>query len=201
MSWTKRIQHPSEVVEKSQDVEVVVLSIDVDQKRISLGLKQVEDDPWYQLAQKYAPGTEWEGKVTRLLDKGVVADLGNDIEGFVPVSQLSEDREIREPSEVVSEGDRLKLRVMESDPINRRIVLQLTEILERKVVEPEAPAAAPSAEPAASPEASAAEAPPEEPASSPEAAAGAQPPGGAPEEAEEAGDAPEPEKEGSESPN
>ncbi|MGH7545954.1 MAG: 30S ribosomal protein S1, partial [Gemmatimonadota bacterium] len=131
MSWTKRIQHPSEVVEKGQEVEVVVLAIDVDQKRISLGLKQVEDDPWYQLAQTYAPDTEWEGKVTRLLDKGVVVDLGSDIEGFVPVSQLSDGREIREPSEVVGEGDRLKLRVMESDPINRRIVLQVVEVLER----------------------------------------------------------------------
>jgi small subunit ribosomal protein S1 len=129
MSWTKRIQHPSEVLQKGQEVEVVVLAIDVDQKRISLGLKQVEEDPWYQLAQTYAPGTEWEAKVTRLLDKGVVVDLGNDVEGFVPVSQLSEDREIREPSEVVSEGDRVKLRVLESDPINRRIVLQLLEVL------------------------------------------------------------------------
>ncbi|MBI4512973.1 MAG: 30S ribosomal protein S1 [Gemmatimonadetes bacterium] len=129
LSWTKRVQHPSEVLEKGQEVEVVVLSIDVDQKRISLGLKQVEDDPWYQLCQTYAPGTEWEGKVTRLLEKGVVVDLGNDIEGFVPLSQLAPDREVHEPGEVVKEGVALKLRVMESDPINRRIVLQVTEPL------------------------------------------------------------------------
>ncbi|UCF21647.1 MAG: 30S ribosomal protein S1 [Gemmatimonadota bacterium] len=131
MSWTKRIQHPSEVLKKGDEVEVVALSIDVDQKRISLGLKQTEDDPWYNLAQSYAPGTETKGKVARLLDKGVVVDLGDDVEGFVPVSQIVEDREIGSPSEVLREGDVVDMKVMESDPINRRIVLQVTSLPER----------------------------------------------------------------------
>jgi small subunit ribosomal protein S1 len=130
MSWTKRIQHPSEVLKKSDEVDVVVLSIDVDQKRISLGLKQTEDDPWYNLAQTYAPGIETEGFAVRLLDKGVVVDLGEDVEGFVPVSQIIEGQEIQSPNDVLVEGHKLKLKVMESDPINRRIVLQVTEILE-----------------------------------------------------------------------
>ena len=128
MSWTKRIQHPSEVLKKGDEVEVVALSIDVDQKRISLGLKQTEDDPWYTLAQTYSPGTETTGTAVRLLDKGVVVDLGADVEGFVPVSQIVEDREIHSPSEVLREGATLVMKVMESDPINRRIVLQVTEI-------------------------------------------------------------------------
>jgi small subunit ribosomal protein S1 len=81
MSWTRRIQHPSEVLKKGDEVEVVALTIDVDQKRISLGLKQTGDDPWYQLAQTYAPGTETEGKAVRLLDKGLVVDLGEEVEG------------------------------------------------------------------------------------------------------------------------
>jgi small subunit ribosomal protein S1 len=136
MSWTKRIQHPSEVLKKGDEVEVVALSIDVDQKRISLGLKQTEDDPWYQLAQTFAPGTETTGTAVRLLDKGIVVDLGEDVEGFVPVSQIVEDREIHTPADVVKEGDKLQLKVMESDPINRRIVLQVTELPER-VEEPE----------------------------------------------------------------
>jgi small subunit ribosomal protein S1 len=131
MSWTKRIQHPSEVLKKGDEVEVVALSIDVDQKRISLGLKQTEDDPWYQLAQTFAPGTETTGTAVRLLDKGIVVDLGEDVEGFVPISQIVEDREIHSPGEVVREGDALQLKVMESDPINRRIVLQVTELPER----------------------------------------------------------------------
>ena len=131
MSWTKRVQHPSEVVHKNDEIEVIVLSVDVNNKRISLGLKQTQDDPWYSLAQTYSPGTETKGTVVRLLDKGIVVDLGGDVEGFVPMSQLAEDREIHDPSEVIAEGDVVELKVMESDPINRRIVLQVVALLER----------------------------------------------------------------------
>jgi small subunit ribosomal protein S1 len=126
MSWTRRVQHPSEVVRKGEEVEVIILSIDPDQKRISLGLKQVEDDPWYELAQQFEPGTETEGHVVRLLDKGLVVDLGDDVEGFVPISQLGVEEEIGEPADRFVEGDRLELKVLESDPINRRIVLSVT---------------------------------------------------------------------------
>ena len=126
MSWTRRVQHPSEVVRKGEDVEVVILSIDPDQKRISLGLKQVDDDPWYELAQRFEPGTETDGHVVRLLDKGLVVDLGDDVEGFVPISQLGTEEELGDPAEKFVEGDRLELKVLESDPINRRIVLSVT---------------------------------------------------------------------------
>jgi len=144
MSWTRRVQHPSEVVKKGEEVEVVVLNIDPDQKRISLGLKQVEDDPWYELAKEYEPDSEWSGTIVRLLDKGVVVDLGKEIEGFVPISQLGVEEELEDPSERFIEGDPLELKVIESDPINRRIVLAVTSIPER----PERPAveAAPEAE-------------------------------------------------------
>ncbi len=149
MSWTKRVQHPSEIMHKDEEVEVVVLSIDVDQKRISLGLKQTEEDPWYTLAQTYAPGSETEGKVVRLLDKGVVVDLGDDVEGFVPVSQISEDQEVTDPNELLVEGDVVGMKVMESDPINRRIVLQVTSLPDRPIGERRAEAAALEAERAA----------------------------------------------------
>jgi small subunit ribosomal protein S1 len=138
MSWTRRVQHPSEVVKKGEEVEVVVLNIDPDQKRISLGLKQVEDDPWYELAKEYEPGSEWSGTIVRLLDKGVVVDLGKEIEGFVPISQLGVEEELEDPAERFYEGDPLELKVIESDPINRRIVLSVTSIPEpppRPVVE------------------------------------------------------------------
>jgi small subunit ribosomal protein S1 len=131
MSWTRRVQHPSEVVKKGEEVEVVVLNIDPDQKRISLGLKQVEDDPWYELAKEYEPDSEWSGTIVRLLDKGVVVDLGKEIEGFVPISQLGVEEELEDPSERFIEGDPLELKVIESDPINRRIVLAVTAIPER----------------------------------------------------------------------
>jgi small subunit ribosomal protein S1 len=123
MSWTRRVQHPSEVMHKGDEVDVVVLSIDPEQKRISLGLKQVDEDPWYELAQRYQPKHEVTGQVIRLLEKGVVVDLGNDLEGFVPISQLGVEDHIDQPSDRFVEGDSLELRVLETDPINRRIVL------------------------------------------------------------------------------
>ena len=127
MSWTRRVQHPAEVLRKGEEVDVVVLSIDPDQKRISLGLKQVQEDPWYQLAQAYQPGREVAGSITRLLEKGVVVDLGSDLEGFVPISQLGVEAPATEPADHFDEGHRLDLRVLETDPINRRIVLAVVD--------------------------------------------------------------------------
>src|SRR2546426_813355 len=88
MSWTKRVQHPSEVVKKGDEVEVLILNVDAENKRISLGLKQAQEDPWLKIGETYPVGTELRGRVLRLMDKGVVVDLGSDIEGFVPQSQL-----------------------------------------------------------------------------------------------------------------
>lgn len=127
MSWTRRVQHPAEVLRKGEEVDVVVLSIDPDQKRISLGLKQVQEDPWYQLAQAYQPGREVAGSITRLLEKGVVVDLGSDLEGFVPVSQLGLEGPVTEPGDHFDDGHQLDLRVLETDPINRRIVLAVVD--------------------------------------------------------------------------
>jgi small subunit ribosomal protein S1 len=126
MSWTKRIQHPSEVLRKGEEVEVLVLGVDSENKRISLGLKQMQDDPWYTLVDRYAPGVETSGTVARILEDGVVVDLGDDVEGFVPLSQLPGN--VRDATQVVAEGQKLDLRVMESDAVNRRIVLAVTEI-------------------------------------------------------------------------
>src|ERR671912_107822 len=82
MSWTKRVQHPSEVVKKGDAVDVVILNIDAENKRISLGLKQAEEDPWLKIGETYPVGTELPTRpIVRLMDKGVVVDIGNDIEG------------------------------------------------------------------------------------------------------------------------
>jgi small subunit ribosomal protein S1 len=129
MSWTKRIQHPSEVLRKADEVEVVVLGVDPENKRISLGLKQTADDPWDDLAKRYVAGLEAQGKVVRLLDDGVVVDLGNDIEGFVPKSQIGLDN-VKDPADHLREGQPLDLKVLETDAANRRIVLTVTNIPE-----------------------------------------------------------------------
>jgi small subunit ribosomal protein S1 len=139
MSWTKRVQHPSEVVKKGDDVEVIVLNVDTDNKRISLGLKQATEDPWLSIGENYPVGTELRGRVARLMDKGVVVDIGNDIEGFVPVSQLTEGQPVNSPADVVYEGMNLDLRVLEVDPIHRRIVLAVTNIPEEQPPRPETP--------------------------------------------------------------
>jgi small subunit ribosomal protein S1 len=131
MSWTKRVEHPSEVVRKSQELEVMVLDVDAENKRISLGIKQLQDDPWPAISERFAPGVEPDGKVARLQEKGIVVDLGDEIEGFVPVSHSGvEDAERLE--EYYSAGDAVSLRVLESDAANRRIVLEVSERPERK---------------------------------------------------------------------
>jgi small subunit ribosomal protein S1 len=128
MSWTRRVHHPSEIVKKGDTVDVQVLNIDVENKRISLGMKQLQEDPWGRLGEKYEVGTNVIGQVVRILDKGLVVDLEGEVEGFVPVSQLGV-KNAGHPGEYVQEGDRLQMRVIESDPENRRIVLSVTESL------------------------------------------------------------------------
>src|SRR5436305_9039530 len=139
MSWTKRVQHPSEVVKKGDTVDVVILNIDSENKRISLGLKQAEEDPWLRIGENYPVGTELRGHVVRLMDKGVVVDIGNDIEGFVPISQLNSGRQVASPADVVYETMNLDMRVLEVDPIHRRIVLAVTGIPAEQPPRPETP--------------------------------------------------------------
>jgi len=127
MSWTKRIQHPSEVVKKGDDVDVVILGVDADNKRISLGLKQTHDDPWDDLARNYDVGQAITGPITRLQDKGVAVDLGHDMEGFVPVSQIGV-AGVQNPADVFAEGDVLEMEVTEIDHANRRIVMAVTRV-------------------------------------------------------------------------
>lgn len=125
MSWTKRITHPSEVLNKGDELDVVVLSIDKENHRISLGLKQTTENPWDRMKEQFPEGTEVEGEVTQILDRGVVVNLDQDIEGFVPLSQLGWD-ELQSPDKVMRAGDRIPLRVIEVVPSSRRIVLSVT---------------------------------------------------------------------------
>ena len=139
MSWTRRVQHPSEVIKKGDTVDVVVLNIDPENKRISLGLKQAIEDPWLRIGETYPVGTELRGHVVRLMDKGVVVDIGSDIEGFVPNSQLNFGNPVNSPADIVYEAMNLDLRVLEVDPIHRRIVLAVTAIPEEQPPRPTEP--------------------------------------------------------------
>ena len=134
MSWTKRVEHPSEIVNKGQELEVMVLDVDGENKRISLGIKQVLDDPWPWLSERFAPGVECEGKVVRVQEKGVVVDLGENVEAFVPISH-SRVRDGQVLDDYYGPGDEVDLRVLESDAANRRIVVEMTTEPRRRIVE------------------------------------------------------------------
>ncbi|MDT8340433.1 MAG: 30S ribosomal protein S1 [Longimicrobiales bacterium] len=131
MSWTKRVEHPSELVQKGDEVKVMVLDVDAENKRISLGIKQTQDDPWPSISETFVPGYECDGTVARVQDKGVVMDLGDDIEGFVPASHSGVD-DANRLEEYYGAGVPVSLRVIESDAANRRIVLEVTEVPERR---------------------------------------------------------------------
>ncbi|MFC1628523.1 30S ribosomal protein S1 [Gemmatimonadota bacterium] len=131
MSWTKRIRHPSEILQKGQEIDVVVLGIDREQRRISLGFKQAQPNPWDDLAATYEPGTETTGKITRFIEKGVIVDIPDDVEGFVPLQQLGRD-DLSTPEEAFDEGDELPLTVIEFDREGRKIVLSVTEYFKSK---------------------------------------------------------------------
>lgn len=124
MSWTKRIQHPSEIMKKNDEIEVKIMGIDKENRRISLGHKQVKDDPWPELESKYALNTETLGTITRLLDRGVIVELEGEVEGFVPTNKLGKP-DISKPVEAFSVNDSIPLRVIEFDSKNRRIILSV----------------------------------------------------------------------------
>ena len=125
MSWTKRIKHPSEVMKKGELVEIVILDIDKENRRISLGHKQIFEDPWATLEEKFAVGMITQGIIIRILDRGVVVALENNLEGFVPAFQLGQD--VKKPAEAFETGDELPLKVIEFDKDQRKIVLSVRE--------------------------------------------------------------------------
>jgi len=134
MSWTKRIRHPKEVLNKGDETEVVILDINKSIRRISLGLKQLTPDPWFDLTSRYTEGTFVEAKVSRPLERGVVVEMEEGVEGFIPVSHLG-DRSIKKPIEHFEEGDMLPVKVINIDHDGRRIVLSVTDRLREEGTE------------------------------------------------------------------
>ncbi|HOJ02771.1 MAG TPA: 30S ribosomal protein S1 [Bacteroidota bacterium] len=131
LSWTKKIRHPGEIVKKGDRIDVVILGIDTDQRRISLGHKQVQENPWEQFASMYAVGVDTEGKIVRLIEKGVIVELPASVDGFVPSSQLAT-KQVKNIPESFREGDSLPLRVIEFDKENKKIVCSVVEYFKGK---------------------------------------------------------------------
>ena len=137
LSWTKKIRHPGEVVKKGDKIDVVILGIDVDQRRISLGHKQIQDNPWEAFETTYKVGTSVEGKIVRIIEKGVIVELPLGVDGFVPLSQLSQ-TPVKNISESFHVDNVLPLQVIEFDKDNKKIVLSAIEFLrgkEQKIVD------------------------------------------------------------------
>jgi small subunit ribosomal protein S1 len=132
MSWTRRIQHPSEVMKKSDEISVKILKVDHDNRRISLGFKQLNEDPWPELAKKYSVGSEALGTIVRALDRGLVVELDGSVEGFVPVAQLG--LKDGTPQDMFKEGQQVPLSVVEFDQAARRITLSVEAYYKNKDV-------------------------------------------------------------------
>jgi small subunit ribosomal protein S1 len=131
LSWTKKIRHPGEIVKKGDKIDVVILGIDVEQRRISLGHKQVQDNPWDQFERMYAVSIETEGRIMRIIEKGVIVELSSGVDGFVPSSQLAT-KQVKNIPESFKEGDTLPLRVIEFDKENKKIVLSVVEFFKAR---------------------------------------------------------------------
>src|SRR3990170_2115395 len=123
MSWTQHIKHPSQVVSMGQIVNAVILSLDKEGKKISLGMKQLEPDPWTTLMQKYPIGSRHTGSVRNITNFGVFVELEEGVDGLVHISDLSWTKKIRHPGEVVKKGDKLDVVILNVDVDQRRISL------------------------------------------------------------------------------
>jgi len=128
MSWTRQIQHPSEVVTLGQQVEVVVLDINQDKQEISLGMKQTEVNPWDMVAEHYPPGTVIRGKVRNLTNYGAFIELQEGIDGLLHITDMSWTRKITHPSEVVKKGEEIECVVLSVDQEKKRIALGLKQL-------------------------------------------------------------------------
>jgi small subunit ribosomal protein S1 len=123
MSWTRKIGHPSEVVEKGQEVECKVVSVDQERRRIALGLKQMDDDPWAtDIPNRYQPGQLVKGKVTKITNFGVFVGLEDGLEGLLHISELA-DHKVENPEDVVKVGDEIEVKILRVDADERKIGL------------------------------------------------------------------------------
>lgn len=132
-SWTKRVNHPNEMFAKGQKIRAVVLGVDIENERFSLGIKQLESDPWSNIESKYAVGTQHDVKVTKTADFGVFVELESDIEGLIHISELTPER-INKPEDFIKVGESVKAEVISIDKDARKIGLssKLVKLRESK---------------------------------------------------------------------
>ena len=130
LSWTKRITKPSDVLKKDQEVEAVVLAINKEEQKISLGIRQLEANPWDKVSEKYPPGTRVKGKIRNLTSYGAFIELEEGIDGMIHVSDISWTRKINHPSEVLKKGEEVEGVVLEVDKEGQRIAIGIKQLSE-----------------------------------------------------------------------
>ena len=128
LSWTKRVAKPSDILKQDQEIEAVVLGINRDEQKISLGIRQLESNPWDNAEQKYPPGTRVKGKIRNLTSYGAFIELEEGLDGMIHVSDISWTRKINHPSEVFKKGDEVEAQVLEVDKANQRIAVGVKQL-------------------------------------------------------------------------
>ena len=128
MSWTRRVRHPSKLVNVGDEVDVIVLDVNRAAKRISLGMKQVEPDPWATIEQRYKPGARMLGRVRNLTDFGAFIELEPGVDGLLHISDMSWTRNVGHPSEILKKGQEIETQILNLDRENKRISLGLKQI-------------------------------------------------------------------------
>jgi small subunit ribosomal protein S1 len=128
LSWTKRIAKPSDVLTQDQEIEAVVLGINREEQKISLGIRQLETNPWDEALEKYPPGTKVKGKIRNLTSYGAFIELEEGLDGMIHVSDISWTRKINHPSEVLKKGDEVEAVVLEIDKANQRISVGVKQL-------------------------------------------------------------------------
>ena len=128
MSWSKRVKHPSKILNVGDTVESMVLGVDPQARRISLGLKQIESNPWHDLAEKYPVGARITGQVRNLTEFGAFVEVEEGIDGLIHISDMSWSKRLKHPSEVVKKGDEVEAMVLNIDPENQRLSLGLKQL-------------------------------------------------------------------------
>jgi len=126
ISWKHRVKHPSELYKKGQEIDAVVLNVDVENEKFSLGIKQLEKNPWEEFCDRYSPGAVITGKVTNITDFGIFVEIEEGIEGLVHISELSQKR-VKAASDLYSVGDTVTAVVKSIDPRNRKIRLSIKD--------------------------------------------------------------------------
>ena len=130
LSWTKIVRHPKEMVQKDEDIEVSVIEVSREKRKISLGLKQISEDPWPDLIKKYETGKEVTGEIIKILDKGIILQLDDDVEGIVPFSARSS-KGRKEKLSKYNSGDKITGLVMEVKPEDKKIVIYIDDLSDK----------------------------------------------------------------------